>query len=352
LPGNAAEIQLAKARAALEEKLKLLNHVEAELAPAEAPGVVPVEPLLLLEPAMPSEEEAAFVAGLMAVEHGKHVALAWAEEVLGVAGALFDELGAGFTGAAAGWHPKNEKVVKQSLCALESATPERLSVCAQLVRRVCRRASPPEENMSEYVWLLLGKSKKKQNKQLTGPLRGTKNHGTLRRILVLVPAARVLEEHGERMWAWLRACSTSTAPPPNDATRLAQAEAEAKAAKIAASKAKSQLKGLQENVTAEVNRRVELKTNRVESQVMRAASPSRRVAFAEPTASPTPFPARLSTPPCLPRSSSAASRTSTARRAPAASRRRRRSTRWRGSGSSPSGASGRRWRRSWRSRRS
>ena len=279
LPGNTAEIQLAKARAALEEKLKLLNHVEAVLAPAETHGHEPEPEQLLLEPAMPSETEAAFVATLMVLKYMKPALIRKWRDAASAAGPLYDELGAAFTAQKAGWHRTGD-VLLHSDAAIRDADAPALALCAEFIRRICRREPPPQQRMAKYLKLLRGADESEPGRVLTGPLQGTKNRGPLRRVLVLVPAARVLERHGERMWAWLRASSTSTATTPDDATRLAQAEAEAKAAKAAASKAKSQLKGLQETITSEVNRRVDLRVENYEARVRAPASPSRRALLA------------------------------------------------------------------------
>ena len=69
LNGNAAEIHLAKARAALEDKLKVLSHVEvlltevSENEPARSVG------LWSPSPAMPAVAEAAIMAGLLLLSH-------------------------------------------------------------------------------------------------------------------------------------------------------------------------------------------------------------------------------------------------------------------------------------------
>ena len=273
LPGNAAEIELAKARAQLEEKLMVLTYVEYELDGTTSPAAP--KPLWEIDPALPAKPEAVLAGALVASVLETDAAIQdWADAAL-EREQLYDELQGAFTGQRAEWHPLKDPV-KTSASAFAAVSSTVLRACAELIQRICCVPPPPEAEMRRYLSLLRGHG----GAELKGPLCLAKKRGAPRRILVLVPAARVLREHGKQIAAWMRRSAGSTPTPPDDATRLAQALAEAQAARNAASKARSQLKGLQEAITSEVNRRVDLRVENYEARVRAPASPSRRALLA------------------------------------------------------------------------
>ena len=80
-----------------------------------------------------------------------------------------------------------------------------------------------------------------------------------------MPAARLIDEHGcAKLRAWMGSPRAS-APTPEAA--LGEAQEAARAARVSETKVRSQLGALQRNMTAEIARRVELHSSRVEAKV-------------------------------------------------------------------------------------
>ena len=145
-------MQLAKARAALEERQAILDAAEAALAADGAEAAVrssQVELLWSLEPSMPTKAEAAIMAALLKATHTQ------AEIAAFVAGAetadiRFEQMGAEFTAPAADWNSKG--VVMQSLRrALAPVSFETIDACSDFVRRICRRVPPSQKAVREYM---------------------------------------------------------------------------------------------------------------------------------------------------------------------------------------------------------
>ena len=75
--GNAAEIDLEKARAALEEKLRVLTEVETLLTEESESVPAPGAGLWSDGPAMPTRAEAAIMAGLILAHYETSVVVSW-----------------------------------------------------------------------------------------------------------------------------------------------------------------------------------------------------------------------------------------------------------------------------------
>ena len=201
---------MAKARAGLEDQMTLLSYIEAEMAPADAEGGCATSvPLFPPEGCMPSQAEAALVAALVADRmHGAEL-LDWQATVLEAA-PLFDELGDKFNGMAAGWNG-SAVPLKNIDKLLMPATDYLLNQCAEVIVRVCNCATPPLQELRDHMRLLRsGEMRKGKRVEFKGPKRDSRGNASPRRVLVLVPAVRLLlysrtSSQGSCVRAWMGA---------------------------------------------------------------------------------------------------------------------------------------------------
>ena len=270
LPGNAAEIELLKARAACEEKLRIISRVEELLAPPTTQDACDdAVSCWTRDGCMPSQAEAVvaavlLLAGLQAREQQESFVSTIVE-----AGVAYDELGSRFSGASVGWRHKSAFFV-QVYAALDSSTPAVLQACMWALERLCPRELPSLEVLRAYVARLSC-----VRVMPHGPPRDDRGNRTPLRTLLLVPAARLLQLHAHRMRDWLRDATSSPASSSNTPVlgeaelrrQLAMARADAASARREASKLRSTLKALQANLTASVRQREKAHCEKVERKV-------------------------------------------------------------------------------------
>ena len=259
-------MELVKARAALEDKLKMLNFVEAAMqGAAQEPTVQAATLPWQLGPAMPSRAEAVVAAVLLLHSKPQHELAAFVATVLEAA-AAFDALGEGFTLAAAGWDARSA-LIQDAWASLACVDEAVLRACLHALQQLLG-AMPSIADLRVYLERLRGL----RGRQLNGPARDAKGNCTLRRALVLVPAARQLQVHAPRMRMWL---SSAASDPPaagevDEAElrkRLETASAERDAATRGATVQRCRLKALQAHISSDVKRRVDLHSVKVERKV-------------------------------------------------------------------------------------
>ena len=151
LPGNAAEIELLKARAACEEKLRIISRVEELLAPPTTQDACDdAVSCWTRDGCMPSQAEAVvaavlLLAGLQAREQQESFVSTIVE-----AGVAYDELGSRFSGASVGWR-HNSAFFAQVYASFDCPTPAVLQACMRALERLCPRELPSLEVLRAYV---------------------------------------------------------------------------------------------------------------------------------------------------------------------------------------------------------
>ena len=268
LPGNQGEMELAKARASLEDKLSMIGQLEAKVQERVDDAARVAAPLWqAVGNCLPTDAEAALLAALVCArgEQGCLDAAYWQAQAL-EAGDTYDSLGENFTANRAGW-TGHDAVPAGLVLALASAGKDHqlYSRCAQVVRRLCSCAPPTDQQVMDHIRHMRAL---RTGKSCCGPARANRGHASPRRIFVAVPAARLLQEHGTRIRAWMRAAApVEQQSEPSAAEDLFAAKAAAAAARQAKHEAVSELKAVRSDTTALVNKRVKVATAKAATKV-------------------------------------------------------------------------------------